>query len=763
MFGYGLLADPVTPPDALYKNRDVNWYRRWINAGSPSCDYHSGSMPSGLPRNLGLFHNCAPHDKDCAQGLLKRFYALYGIPAKTALRRLENHDRGLKKTLKGLSKEVGGEHQMVGYIFLRSFDVRRQIMIMRGKNPAIPCLELSLIEQYAPKFRQRTFGQLTFRQALPEAEENLRLYKEVAECDEFLSAMDCLPDLLAEVRRWKELPPKRRSDVVNGIFAVSSIIGQRRPIDKAVEIEPECAFEFDGLEWLTDYKYEGEMLPREFSFYCPPPDRRARAPLTEKLAEGLGMPERYQGLIDALMASLVHKASERLTQQSGNAMLKDLIERLEGSSASPVCSLLPGLGEAVSLSSFIKTHHAQICEEVRSEAQSRLNSLLSLSEKIDLAVAEFQMASPELPHRNVIEREVKEFMRQAGEHILPYKDLQAWFDVMLGSFDHVYQMTGFIQAEMMNLSQELAELGKNPVANHAALQEVMEKVAHSKKMAEHKFGEFKATYTTPTFDKALLQQEDALFAQELANADEAGTDHVSAPPECDSCSLDADLQSAQRLIKEHERSIYEIRKQNRGLSLSAGNTSEHNPIQKYESALEAANAAKNSMREAYPDLDSEAIRGLIEAAKGGTPTPEQSLRYIALSRPDRVVVLDSAYKSAERSRAFIKKKRLLDLLKTLTGDYIDALIYSGGDAEARRLFGKAYRANESHTTQGSPELMKMRTFTYEGVRLEMQKHLGIGVAHNDEETIRIYFHWDAKAQKVVIGYCGPHLPNGVNN
>jgi hypothetical protein len=54
-------------------------------------------------------------------------------------------------------------------------------------------------------------------------------------------------------------------------------------------------------------------------------------------------------------------------------------------------------------------------------------------------------------------------------------------------------------------------------------------------------------------------------------------------------------------------------------------------------------------------------------------------------------------------------------------------------------------------------MRRQRTFEYEGEHVEMFRHLKIGVDDDETKTIQVHFHWDAKRQKIAIGYCGSHL------
>jgi hypothetical protein len=137
------------------------------------------------------------------------------------------------------------------------------------------------------------------------------------------------------------------------------------------------------------------------------------------------------------------------------------------------------------------------------------------------------------------------------------------------------------------------------------------------------------------------------------------------------------------------------------------------------------------------------------------PSLETSLRIIAAVFADRVIVLDTAFESAQDSGVFRHKKKAFTLLWTLCTDYWNALVSGDGDAEARRFLGASYAAKESETLSGGGR--KRRTFTYRGAQILMEKHLKIGVADNRAETLRVHFEWLAELKQIVIGYCGGHL------
>ena len=107
---------------------------------------------------------------------------------------------------------------------------------------------------------------------------------------------------------------------------------------------------------------------------------------------------------------------------------------------------------------------------------------------------------------------------------------------------------------------------------------------------------------------------------------------------------------------------------------------------------------------------------------------------------------------------FIHGRDLLDLLLRLVTLYRDRLL-DGGDSKARQVFGKSeYAAKESESVMTNKTMRRQRTFEYDGTQVEMFRHLKIGVDDDPTRTIRVHFRWDADRQKIVIGYCGEHLP-----
>src|SRR5690606_15415717 len=93
--------------------------------------------------------------------------------------------------------------------------------------------------------------------------------------------------------------------------------------------------------------------------------------------------------------------------------------------------------------------------------------------------------------------------------------------------------------------------------------------------------------------------------------------------------------------------------------------------------------------------------------------PYQVLRIIATLFPDRVEVLDEAWKSAEESNQFRHNAKLFDLLWKLVTTYRDTLLSGKADETAREVFGKdTYAAHETESTKNNKRARQQRTFHY---------------------------------------------------
>jgi hypothetical protein len=140
-------------------------------------------------------------------------------------------------------------------------------------------------------------------------------------------------------------------------------------------------------------------------------------------------------------------------------------------------------------------------------------------------------------------------------------------------------------------------------------------------------------------------------------------------------------------------------------------------------------------------------------------TLEDALKVLAIVFPDRLTILDSAWKSARAADDFKYPRRAFELMHTLCDGYWSVLNAGKGDNEAKGVFGqKSFAANESKTARDNKRSQSLRTFIHRGSPVEMMKHLKIGApSEGTAETWRCHFEWDVVDRRVVIGHCGKHL------
>jgi hypothetical protein len=222
------------------------------------------------------------------------------------------------------------------------------------------------------------------------------------------------------------------------------------------------------------------------------------------------------------------------------------------------------------------------------------------------------------------------------------------------------------------------------------------------------------------------------------------------------------LEDASKHASEQERFFNELVEENAGLEADVSTSKDEledvrDELRKHEFQLQAL---KDQLSRAggsrSAGFDPGALLKL--AAQKDPPTPLQCIEIVQQIYGDRCTVLETARISAERVDRFIYGRDLLNLLVRLVTEYRDGLM-EGGDNTARQVFGKSeYAAKESETVMANKTMKRQRTFDYDGVPVEMFRHLKIGVDDDTTKTIRVHFHWDADRGKIVIGYCGGHLP-----
>ena len=231
--------------------------------------------------------------------------------------------------------------------------------------------------------------------------------------------------------------------------------------------------------------------------------------------------------------------------------------------------------------------------------------------------------------------------------------------------------------------------------------------------------------------------------------------------------LRQELDEASNRTVEQDRYFSEIVEENRRLEEEVSHYKDE--LAEAQDSLRAKEYELKSTRDSFSaaassdDGDSfSPDRLLYLVAHKEAPSPLDCLKLIEQVYGDRCTVLASARGSARRMTEFVRGRDLLELLLRLVTTYRDRLM-EGGDSEARTVFANSeYAAKESKTVMANTAMSRQRTFDYDGRQVEMFRHLKLGVADNVTRTIRVYFHWDGNRHKVVIGYCGKHLPVASN-
>jgi hypothetical protein len=151
------------------------------------------------------------------------------------------------------------------------------------------------------------------------------------------------------------------------------------------------------------------------------------------------------------------------------------------------------------------------------------------------------------------------------------------------------------------------------------------------------------------------------------------------------------------------------------------------------------------------------------------PTPEgegplpafesvhSALQHAAAEWPNDVVVLQSAWDSARstESRRRTEVFTAIAAVREIAVQHFAGVPF-GQNLEnlVRQRYNLRYRTQDHKATVD--EYGDYRRFQYNGRRTLFENHITIGP--NSDSCLQIYFLLDSTTRKVVIGYCGRHLP-----
>ena len=169
----------------------------------------------------------------------------------------------------------------------------------------------------------------------------------------------------------------------------------------------------------------------------------------------------------------------------------------------------------------------------------------------------------------------------------------------------------------------------------------------------------------------------------------------------------------------------------------------------------------SNTEESDPALITRLLSSLRGIAGRERLKPRQCLELISEQIcPGHLLVLESAWASADQARGFEHSDQLFQLLWILATDFREQKLSGAPDLVAGRVFGSnSYAPRESQTIERNTQARRARTFSYKDKTVEMWQHLKIGAKDSENRTLRIHFCWDPVLEQVVIGHCGKHLYN----
>ena len=142
-------------------------------------------------------------------------------------------------------------------------------------------------------------------------------------------------------------------------------------------------------------------------------------------------------------------------------------------------------------------------------------------------------------------------------------------------------------------------------------------------------------------------------------------------------------------------------------------------------------------------------------------TPEETVKMFLLIHADKIGLSERGWASLKdccASNALLWEA-LFDMATILRKLYIsDSGIDIVREFEQSSRFSLAL--TEGRETRKNKDLMKLREDTYAGDKINIEPHVSLGNFRGDKsKSIRVYYDFHKKSQKIVIGCCGEHLTN----
>lgn len=134
-------------------------------------------------------------------------------------------------------------------------------------------------------------------------------------------------------------------------------------------------------------------------------------------------------------------------------------------------------------------------------------------------------------------------------------------------------------------------------------------------------------------------------------------------------------------------------------------------------------------------------------------------RQFSVHHADKVAFTNSCERSMARS-AFEDLDAFEAILNVIVEGfhpmYADKSLSLKQVEDMLAVIPASYAGNMSDITKGKFESCYSRQ--YEGQKVDISRHIKLGRSFDQRHTLRLYFHWDANAEKIIVHHAGVHLP-----
>ena len=219
------------------------------------------------------------------------------------------------------------------------------------------------------------------------------------------------------------------------------------------------------------------------------------------------------------------------------------------------------------------------------------------------------------------------------------------------------------------------------------------------------------------------------------------------------------------LAEDLEKQVTELQQENRRLSEEVDTVRLESEIQlddiqtqhartKFE--LESQRDTISSLYKQIREL--QAKTGIVESLRKLPSSLPEMLELICALHSDKLDYVPDAMESARDAR-FSDLPRAWELMWALA-EVLHPMLFDNtvpfSDVEFKNRTGIQIAMAEGSMTQRDSRLMRLRERIYEGRKIDISPHVGLG---RPPVWLRIHFAVDHESGKLVIGHCGDHLDN----